>query len=48
MVFQQELLGIDRQEEITSLNDITCNMEQIINPIAQKLHDGMIFYDQED
>lgn len=47
MIFQQELLGIDRQEEITSLNDIVCNMEQIINPIAQKLHDGMIFYDQE-
>lgn len=48
MEFQQKLLGIDRQEEITSLDDITCNMEQIIKPIARKLHDGMIFYNQED
>ena len=47
MEFQQEVLGIDRSEKITELNDISCNMEQIINPITRKLHEGMIFYEAE-
>ncbi len=46
MIFQQEVLGIDKSEEIQEINEITCNMEQIINPIAQMLHEGMIFYDE--
>ena len=47
MEFQQEVLGVDRSEKITELDDISCNMEQIINPIIRKLHEGMIFYEAE-
>lgn len=43
--FQQNLLGVDKSEEISLLNDITCNMEQIIKPIAKKLQECAIFYD---
>ena len=47
MIFQEQLLGINNSETIEVLDDITCNMEQIINPITKKLHEGMIFYDME-
>ena len=46
MEFQQGLLGIDKSETIQTLGDITCNMEQIINPIARKLQEGLIFLDE--
>lgn len=45
MEFQQNMLGIDKSEEITSLEEVTCTMEQIINPITRKLHEGIIFFD---
>lgn len=48
MEFQEKVLDIDRSEEITELQDIACNMEQIINPIARKLYDGMIFFDEAE
>lgn len=44
--FQQNLLGVDKSEELSLLNDITCNMQQIIKPIADKLNQpGSIFID---
>lgn len=44
--FQQNLLGVDKSEELSLLNDITCNMQQIIKPIAEKLNQpGSIFID---
>ena len=46
MEFQQNLLGVDNTETIQTLGDITCNMEQIINPISRKLQDGLIFLDE--
>ena len=45
MEFQQGILGIDHSENIEVLGEITCNMEQIINPITSKLKQGMIFFD---
>ena len=45
MEFQQNLLGIDKSEEISTLGEIECAMEQIINPIHRKLQEGMIFFD---
>ena len=47
MEFQQSMLGVDKSEEIGSLEEITCAMEQIINPITRKLHEGIIFFDSE-
>lgn len=44
--FQQNLLGVDKSEELSLLDDITCNMQQIIKPIADKLNQpGSIFID---
>ena len=45
MEFQQQVLGVDKSEEIDTLAEITCNMEQIIKPITRMLDNGMIFYD---
>lgn len=48
MEFQQNLLGVDRKEEIEAIGDIVCNMEQIINPITFMYKSGMIFPDWSD
>lgn len=45
MEFQQDLLGVDRKEEIEAIGEIVCNMEQIINPVTFMYQNGMIFPD---
>lgn len=43
MTFQTQLLGIDNSEKIEVYGETIANMEQIINPIAIQLQEGLIY-----